>query len=223
MNDKILPREKALLLGIDKLDTYEIIAILLRTGYQDKNVLELSLDLIKKYESLIKLSNCSFKELISNKGISTAKALTILALFELFKRIQQEQILDKKSILNHKDAFSIINLAIGYEKVEKFLVLFLNNKNELIKMQIMFEGTVDKSAIYIREIIRLCLENDSNKIILAHNHPSNDLTISHQDIYVTDKIIKACDLMGIKVLDHIIVSCNTYVSVLVNNSLKKPQ
>jgi DNA repair protein RadC len=127
---------------------------------------------------------------------------------EAIKAMEQESPVYFGSITSVENSVKHCRLKIGASENEKFLVLFLNTQNEIIKSEIMFLGTINSAAVYPREIVKRALELNANSIILSHNHPSGKSEPSRQDIQITDKISKACQLLDINVLDHIIV-CST--------------
>ncbi|OQX21222.1 MAG: hypothetical protein BWK75_03655 [Candidatus Altiarchaeales archaeon A3] len=198
------PREKLERLGSDFLDNDELLALILRTGNQRENAVEMSNRLIKEY-GMEKLSECSLKELQKIKGIGLAKACQIIALFEFNKRsnISKNHII--KKITCAKDVFDLFYEKLKDEKQEYFYVLILNTQNCIIDKQLISKGILDKTLIHPREVFRYVIKNAASKIILIHNHPDGDPTPSKNDLEITEELIKAGDLLGIKIIDHIII------------------
>lgn len=206
------PREKALKFGITALSNRELIAILIKTGFQGYSSLKIAEDVLKISNGIGNLSKLELRDFLKVKGIKEAKALEILACIELSKRLNYEECLDLNVIDRPKALITWLNKEIGSSQQEQFMVVYLNTKNRIITYRILFKGTIDSSLIHPREIFKEALLLSSSKILLVHNHPSGDTTPSDADIKSTYKIIEAGNLMGIKVIDHIIVTCNNHFS-----------
>ncbi len=197
------PRERFLEKGAEALSDAELLAIILRTGTKNENVIEMANQLINEY-GLENLYQCSLKELQQIKGMGESKAMQILAISELTKR----QSLAKKEIKKitcAKDVFDLYHERLKDEKQENFYVLMLNTKNQIIKEELITKGVLDASILHPREIFRPAIKNAASRIIIVHNHPSGDPTPSQEDLEVTEKIEKAGEELQIKVLDHVIV------------------
>ena len=207
------PREKALEYGLSSLCDFELIAIILRSGYQGVSVTSLAQQVLDKYP-LDKLSNISIDDLIKIKGIKEAKALELLVCFELSKRVSLYIGKREDVINNPKALLNFIKSEIGSLSNEQFLVVCLNTKNVIIKYKIMFIGTVDVTVVHPRDIFKFAIKNNATRIICAHNHPSGDVTPSKQDIEITKVIKETGDIVGIPLLDHIIVSNSEVYSIL---------
>lgn len=209
------PREKALNYGLSSLSDYELIAIILRTGYQGMSSLSLAQQVLKQFP-LDKLNNISIKQLMTIKGIKEAKALELLVCFELSKRTSL-YISQKEDVISNPTALlNFIKSEIGSLSNEQFLVVCLNTKNVIIKYKVMFVGTVDVTVVHPRDIFKFAIENNATRIICAHNHPSGDITPSKQDIDITKVIKKTGEMIGIPLLDHVIVSNSQVYSILGN-------
>lgn len=213
MSEDSRPRERLLKFGIENLSDAELLALILEKGTKQQNVIEISNQLITKY-SLEKLSECSLKELQEIKGIGQAKAMQILALFEFNKRhaMANNKSKNTKQIKSAKDVFSLFHENLKNDKQEKFSVLMLNNKNFVIGKEQVSLGILDSSITHPREIFRPAIKNSTSRIIIVHNHPSGDVSPSKEDLEITEKIIKAGELIGIQVLDHVILGYNDYWS-----------
>ena len=190
------PREKALEYGLSSLCDFELIAIILRSGYQGVSVTSLAQQVLDKYP-LDKLSNISIDDLIKIKGIKEAKALELLVCFELSKRVSLYIGKREDVINNPKALLNFIKSEIGSLSNEQFLVVCLNTKNVIIKYKIMFIGTVDVTVVHPRDIFKFAIKNNATRIICAHNHPSGDVTPSKQDIEITKVIKETGDMVGI--------------------------
>ena len=197
------PRERFLKHGAEVLSDAELFAILLRTGNKQENVIDMSNRLINEY-GLDKLFECSLKELQEIKGIGPSKAMQILTIAELQKRINQSKKPVKK-ISCAEDVFNLMHEKLKDKKEEHFYVLMLDTKNNLIGEQLISKGILDSSIVHPREVFRPAIKNSASKIILVHNHPSGDPTPSQEDLDITEKIMGVGEELGIKVLDHIIL------------------
>ena len=206
------PREKALRYGIESVSNRELLAILLRCGYKGVSALELSDMVLKKAKGLHALCEMDIQDLTSIKGISKVKALELKACFELSKRVSSAKMYCALEVNEPEIVSDYMNKKIGFEKQEHFVVLFLNVKNQLIKEETIFIGTLNQSVVHSREIFKAAILCSSAKIILCHNHPSSNCIPSEQDICITKKLQEVGKLVGIEVLDHIIVGKNMYYS-----------
>ena len=201
------PRERFLKHGPETLSDAELFAIILRTGTLDENVIDMSNRLIAEY-GLDKLFECSLKELQKIKGIGPGKAMQILAMSELGKRFNQLKKYNnenQKKISCAEDVFNYFHERLKDKKQEEFWILMLNNMNYIQEERLVSKGTLDKTLIHPREIFRYAIKNAVSKIILVHNHPDGDSTPSRNDLEITEELVKAGNLMGIKVVDHIII------------------
>ncbi len=197
------PRERFLRHGCEVLSDAELFAIILRTGTVNENVVGMSNRLIREY-GLANLFDCSLKELQKIKGIGPSKAMQILSMAELGRRYAQAKNPIVK-ILSAKDVFEYFHDRLKDKKQEHFYVLMLNNKNKIISEKLITKGILDASIIHPREIFKEAIRHSSSKIILVHNHPSGDPEPSEEDLEITKRLEEGGELMGIKVLDHVIV------------------
>ncbi|MDD4983551.1 MAG: DNA repair protein RadC [Candidatus ainarchaeum sp.] len=204
------PRERFLKQGAEALSDAELFAIILRTGTITENVIDMSNRLIKEY-GLDKLFECSLKELQKIKGIGPSKAMQILAISELGKRHNQSK-KTLKQISSAKEVFNLFHERLKDEKQENFYVLMLNNKNYIIKEELITKGILDSTIIHPREIFKPAIKNSSARIILVHNHPSGDPAPSEEDVKVTQQIKEASKVIGIELADHIIIGTDNYYS-----------
>lgn len=204
------PRERFLKYGPEALSDAELFAIILRTGNKDENVLEVANKLIVEY-GLDKLFDCSIKELRKIKGVGQTKAIELLTIAELAKRYSSFK-KEIKHISSAKDVFELYHERLKDEKQENFYVLMLNNKNHIIKEELISKGVLDSAIIHPREVFKPAIKNSSARIILVHNHPSGDPNPSEEDVKLTEKLVEAGELLQIKILDHIIISRDNYWS-----------
>lgn len=200
------PREKLKRLGSYQLDDRELIAIIISKGTKHNDVLKISNNIIKKYD-VETLRNASITELKKIKGLGEVTAIKLKAALELGSR---QKIRDKIIIKNSKDVFNICK-DMKFLKKEHFVILMLDTKNQLIKKEVVSIGTLNLAIIHPREIFKEAIKESANSIILVHNHPSGNSEPSDADIDITNKLIKAGELLDIRVLDHVIIG-NKYYS-----------
>lgn len=208
------PREKALMFGLNSLNNAELLALLIRCGTKEMSAIQVADQLLEKCGGIGRMSCCSIRELSQVKGISKVKALELCAMFELMRRIMFENIENKDVIHNGRNFIQWLNFEIGFLQNECCIVVFLNTRNEILSYEIMFNGTIDQTAVYIREIMKQALLRCAKSIIVAHNHPSQNIEPSQYDIQLTSLIDKAGKILGIDVLDHIIISGHEYYSCM---------
>ena len=205
------PRERLLEVGTNNLTDKELLAIILKTGTKDKNVEELALDLLKKY-NLIDFKNLTINELIKIKGIGKVKAIELLASIELGKRIFLKESKKLIKLENTKKIWEDSKYLFNNLKQEHFYCYYFNNKQELIERKLMFIGTINNATTHTREIFKEAYLLSASTIVCLHNHPSNDITPSKADIMFTERLIKTGEIQGIPVVDHIIVGEDSYYS-----------
>jgi len=204
------PREKLVSKGPQNLKDEELLAILLRTGREGKNVLELARQVLTQYpkKRLLKLR---YEDLIKIKGINSAKACTILAAIELVKRALEKGEETLPIIRSTKDV--IAQAVYMRDKTrEHLMAIYLNARNEMIFKKPMFIGTLNANLVHPREIFQEALKQNAASVILVHNHPSGDAEPSEDDLTITKRIIEAGKTMGIDVLDHVIITKNKVFS-----------
>ena len=198
------PREKVINQGVQYLSNNELIAILLRTGTKNQNVLKVSEQILYKLSNINDLYNLTISELTSIKGIGPSKAVTLLAAVELGKRISNLN--EKDYILNSSGKVNLFmqNYFINV-KEEHLYGLYLNSKGKLIQAVELSKGTINSTLIDCETIFKWYYKLSSSAIILAHNHPSGDPTPSIQDLKKTEEVVKKAKMLNINVLDHIII------------------
>ncbi len=206
------PREKLKIKGADALSNEELIAIILRCGNKEESVKDLAIRLVKNLNHFHDLNTISYNDLIQIKGIKEAKAISLLASIELGKRLVVPSSIIKQKIRSAEDLYSLFRLKILNVKQEKLFAVFLNTKNEIINYETIFIGTQNQSITHPREIFNAAIKNSAMKIILIHNHPTNDVTPSEEDITFTNNIKEIGDLLKIPLIDHLIIGENNFFS-----------
>lgn len=215
-----LPRERFLRRGPSNLSDEEILSILLRCGYKNVNVKVLSSKILKVINGLENLKNMSVYELSSIKGVGLTKAITLLASVELGKRVCLKSETEKEKLNNSKKIYERFKSLFWNQKQELFYVLYLDTNKRLISSELLFKGTLDSSTVHPREIFKCAVKYSAASIILMHNHPSGSLEPSVNDIDFTDTIKTLGKMMGIKIIDHIIFTNESYFSFFENGLMK---
>ncbi|MDW3899209.1 DNA repair protein RadC [Staphylococcus saprophyticus] len=208
------PRERMLNYGASHLSHAELLAILINTGRKGYSSLDIANELLKSIVNLKELKHLSINDLNKIKGVGLYKALTLKAAFELGERMHSGSVDDKIQINNPKDAADFMMGKMEHLTQEKFIALFLNSKNIIIKQKTIFMGTLNSAIVHPREIYSEAVKCASNAIIVLHNHPSGDTTPSLEDIKTTDRLRECGDILGIQLLDHVIIGDHTYLSMV---------
>ncbi len=205
------PREKLIEKGADALKDSELLAILLGSGYKGKNVIQLAKRILSEHP-LKKLRDMPIQNLKKLKGIGNAKACLIRAAFEFSKRafMVGEDLLP--IVKKPKHAANQVT-EIRKQRKEHFVVLYLNARNQVIHKETVSIGTLNASLVHPREVFQPAVAKSAASIVLTHNHPSGSTSPSEDDIEITRRMVKAGEIMGIEVLDHVIVSEKGYRSL----------
>lgn len=200
------PREKLQKKGVKALSDVELLSVLIGKGVKGKDVLQIAKEVLKLAEKDI--NNLTLKNLENIEGIGLAKASQILAAIEFSKRILL------KETAKISSAADIVKLAedLKNKKQEYFLTFTLDGANNLIKKRVVFIGTLNRSLVHPREVFADAITDRAASIIFVHNHPSGSLVPSKEDKLITNRLVEVGNIIGIKVLDHIIVSKNGYLS-----------
>ncbi len=212
-NPEDRPREKLLLKGTSALSDAELIAILIGSGTANLSAVEVSKKiLLHGKNNLNELAKLSVKELMKVKGIGEAKAITIVAALELGRRRKDVNVDEKPKINTSKDVFDLIKGDLMDLPHEEFWVLLLNRANLVIKKKRVSEGGVSGTVADPKIIFKMALEELASGIVMAHNHPSSNLTPSQSDRDLTKKMKEAGKFLDVTLFDHVIVAGNKYFS-----------
>jgi len=199
------PREKLILKGAQNLKDEELLAVLIGTGREGKNVIEVAKQILRKY-SKKRLLKLTYNDLSKIKGIGPAKACTILASVELVKRALKIGEATLPVIRSTKDVIAQA-VYLRNKTREHLMAIYLNARNEMVwKKQSTFIGTLNANLVHPREIFAEALKQNAASVILVHNHPSGDAEPSEDDLAITKRIQEAGKIMGIDVLDHVIIA-----------------
>lgn len=210
---EVRPREKALAYGIKTLSDQELLALLIRTGTRKESALSVANNVLRMTKGLKGLNQVHSSELMSISGIKDAKALEIMAIIEISKRISRFEMNQSISIEEPKSLMHWLNKEIGYKNQEHFMAVYLNHQLKILGHQILFKGTVDKSLIHPRDLFREAMKVNASRIILVHNHPGKTLEASQADLHTTKALVEGARILGIEILDHIIVSHGAHTSI----------
>ena len=214
------PCERLIINGEESLSNEELIAIILKTGSKGISAKELGSELLSKIGGIKKLNEINYEYLKKFKGIGMSKACNLLASIELGKRINKEvdNIINVK-MNNSEIVYKFYKDKIGNKKQEYFYCVYLDTNKRIINEKLLFIGTVNYSLVHPREVFKEAYLLGASAIICVHNHPGGNPIPSRQDYEITNNLIQAGNLLGIKVVDHIIICKNNYYSFLENNDI----
>lgn len=201
------PQEKLVKYGVKKLTDAELLALILRTGTKDTNVVELSKKILRKFKD--KISNLNIESLKKINGLGETKACQIIACFELAKRFLRVGM--SQQLESAQEIFNSLT-EIRNSKKEQLIVIYLDSRKREISREVISVGTLSANLVHPREIFEPAVKNLAAGIILVHNHPSGDADPSENDLKITQQLIKAGDIMGIEVVDHLVVCQDSYYS-----------
>ena len=210
--DSLLPRERLTQEGVEALSNQELLAILLRTGTRQASVFEIAQKVLNNLSSLTDLKRMTLQEVQSLSGIGRVTAIELQAMIELGHRIHRHETIEMESILSSQKLAKKMQQELGDKKQEHLVALYLNTQNQIIHQQTIFIGSATRSIAEPREILHYAIKHMATSLILVHNHPSGAVAPSRNDDQVTKLVKEACELMGIVLLDHLIVSQSSYFS-----------
>lgn len=205
------PRERLLQYGAEALADYELIAIVLRTGTKDETVLEVARNLTMHFQSLNDLNDTTYLELQKINGIGMAKAIELLAIVELGKRIARPNRLNQV-IATSNEAYFYLRKKMENLRQENLICIYLNSRYEVIADKTISMGTLDRTVFHPRDILNWALRYNAYAMIIAHNHPSGDPKPSENDYKMTKMLIESSKTMGVLFVDHLIIGKGRYFS-----------
>ena len=214
-------KEKFLKNGIDGFAEYEILELLLTYCIPRKDTKPIAKELLNKFKSLDNVFKADFDKLSAIEGLGKNSIAFLKLIGDLPSIIYKDELKNKKLVdketlkISNKDVLlKYLRNKIGYEEIEKFYVLYLSSSNEVIEFEENSVGTLDRSSVYPREIYKKIINLNAKSIILAHNHPSDNITPSKCDIELTNEIAKGLKNFGALLIEHIIITKNSYFSFL---------
>ncbi len=207
------PRERLARQGAASLSDAELIAILLRTGVQGRNAVQLARDLLQEVGDLDGLHRATFEELRRRRGVGAAKAAQLKAAIEIGGRLAVAEATARAVVQSPEDAAGLLLYDMGVLDREHLRVLLLDTRNRLIRTTEIYQGSLNSSAIRVGEVFRDAVQANAAAVIIAHNHPSGDPSPSPEDVAVTRALVEAGRLLDIEVLDHLIIGKNRFTSM----------
>lgn len=206
------PRERLLSKGPEALSDAHLLAILLRTGRRDSSAVQVAIELLNRLGGLGGLAACGIDELCTIPGVGPAKAAQLKAALALGKRSMAAPLSTGTRVSGSQDLFTHFHPTLRDVKHELFKVVLLDAKNRVIKEVTVSEGSLTLSIVHPREVFALAVRESAAAVIVLHNHPSGDPTPSLEDRQLTDRLVAAGQLLGIRLLDHLIIGDGRYVS-----------
>ncbi len=214
-------KEKFLKNGIDGFAEYEILELLLTYCIPRKDTKPIAKELLNKFKSLDNIFKADFDKLSAIDGLGKNSIAFLKLIGDLPSIIYKDELKNKKLVdketlkISNKDILlKYLRNKIGYEEIEKFYVLYLSSSNEVIEFEENSVGTLDRSSVYPREIYKKIINLNAKSVILAHNHPSDNITPSKCDIELTNEMAKGLKNFGALLIEHIIITKNSYFSFL---------
>lgn len=212
-------RERLLATNVDGVQDYELLEVLLYAGNPRGDTKPLAKKLIKQFGSLARVISAPADELLKCDGMGEAAAVSLVVVREAALRLIKLDIEEKPILQSWKALLDYCRASMSLNRTEQFRIFFLDTKNQLIADELQQEGTVDHTPVYPREVVKRAIALGASAIILAHNHPSGDVTPSKADIDMTRKIKEAASSIGIKLHDHLIIGGAKHYSFASNNLL----
>ena len=206
------PREKLLSLGPKALSDAELLAIFLRTGCAGKSAVDLARELLQQYGGLRPLLEASQTDFCRGLGLGSAKYAQLQAVLEMARRHLSASMKEGDLLTSPDLVRTYLSAQLRHQPHEIFAVLFLDCQNRLIAYDEIFFGTIDGASVYPREVVKKALARNAAAAILAHNHPSGFAEPSQADQHITRRLQEALDLVGVRVIDHMIVGDKEVVS-----------
>lgn len=215
------PRERLLKEGAESLSDAQLIAILLRTGSDRANAVQLGIHLLEQFHTLSDLARLSVTELYSIRGIGPAKAAQLKAALELGRRSLVPPLSQGVKLITSQHVFNHFSPLLKNAKKEVFKIILLDQKNKVIRDVTISEGSLTATVVHPREVFNPAVRDSAASVIFLHNHPSGDPTPSQEDREMTQRLVAAGELMGIQVLDHLVIGENAYFSFADSGYIKR--
>lgn len=207
------PRERLRDHGAGSLSTVELLAILLRTGSKDENVIALATRLLSARNGLAGLARSEFHDLSQMHGMGEAKTAQVMAALALGSKVARLGPEERPVIRSPRDVSNLLGPDMAFLAQESLRVLLLNIRNQVLAMPEVYRGNVSSAVVRTAEVFRAAVREGCPQVIVVHNHPSGDPTPSSDDVRVTEQLVKAGRLLDIDVLDHVVVAQGGYVSL----------
>lgn len=214
------PYERLINYGAESLSNEELLSIIIKSGTSKASSKDIATKLLCNIGGLKKLNEINFESLKKYDGIGNVKACVLMATIELSKRINNEIISIKNIKLTSSDlVYKYYKDKLGTKKQEYFYAVYLDNSKRIISDKLLFIGTINYSLVHPREVFKEAYLNGATALICVHNHPSGNAMPSKQDYDITNNLINVGKMLGIKIVDHVIISNNNYYSFLENEDI----
>lgn len=214
------PREKFLLKGKNSLSDAELLAIIMGSGNREDSAVELGRKILDSVQNnWHNLSLLQISDLMKFKGIGEAKAISIATALEIGRRKASQEVPEKIQINSSSDLFKVLHPFLGDLQTEEFWAVFLNQSNRIVRKSRLSAGGINQSVVDVRILFKTALENLATGVVIAHNHPSGNLKPSQEDLKITKQISEAGKILNIQMLDHLIITQNSYLSFADENLL----
>ena len=207
------PRERLRDFGAGFLSTAELLAIIMRTGTRDQNVVSLANSLLAKHHGLSGLARLTFAELTQEHGLGEAKAAELLATFQLALRLNAMEPEEKPFVRSPLDVMNLLGGEMALLDNEQLRVVLINSRNQLMNVVEVYRGNVSSAVVRTSELFRDAVRQNAPSMILVHNHPSGDPSPSPDDIAMTKKAIEIGNQLEIDVMDHVIIGDHRFASL----------
>ncbi len=208
------PRERLARLGPDALSGAELLAVLLGTGTRGRSAVEVAQGLLEAAGGLRRLSTRTVREVAGVPGLGEARAARVLAAFALGRVVSQIRLLPGARFRSGSDIFHHYHGRLRDLRKEQFWAILLDGKNRILREERVSEGSLTASLVHPREVFAPAIRESAGALVFVHNHPSGDPTPSVEDVEITRRLCSVADLVGIRVLDHVVVGDGSYVSFL---------
>lgn len=207
------PRERLISAGADKLGESELLAILLRVGVAGRSAVQLGQHLLERFGGLAGIHRAPFEDLVAEKGIGQAKAAQIKAAIELGRRLHNTPAEERTIINNPAQAADLVKYDMQALEHEEMRAILLDTRNQVLEIREIYRGSVNTAQVRAADVFKPAVRRNATALIVVHNHPSGDPTPSPDDVAVTRELIKAGELIDVKVLDHIVIGRGRHVSM----------
>ena len=218
-----LPRERLRTVGADALSDAELLALVLRTGGAGFDALEVARELLCRFGGLRRLTQAARVELAASPGVGPVKSAALLASLEIGRRVASQRLEVGDPIQRPEDVHRHFYLQLRGVRQECFLALLLDGRHRLINEVLVTRGTLTASLVHPREVFRSAVREAAAALVLVHNHPSGDPSPSREDREVTERLARAGEILGVRVIDHVIVAENGYHSFREAGELPEPR
>jgi len=210
------PRERMVSAGAEALSSQELLALVLGRGIQGESVLVTSQKLLTQFGSLENILQASLTDLQKVRGLGIAKSTQLKACLEIARRVSAIRVDSKQVVMKPADVFALVKAKISQESKEHFVVLSFDVRNRFLGLDVIAIGILNASVVHPRELFESAIRRHAAHVMVSHNHPSGICDPSDEDISMTNRLVEAGQIMGIAVVDHVIVSKNSFFSFAEN-------